>query len=212
MAVALSVTVQAVLAGSLITAASRSLYGPLQIKQRAHMDVSLVSGLIRELQETIPISAAVPVPLKSPSPEIPLPLADSKVEAVNMQTENASDMKIREISVSSGKKVSGPAVAVDTGTAGHSQSATLPRYREHAMPDYLHLASDRSYEGVVPQSAEVLKDGTDRWTQAKEVVRIPVLDRSTVEALRRWRFEPGRVMGAPLATWVDVPLRAALQE
>jgi len=39
----------------------------------------------------------------------------------------------------------------------------------------------------------------------------PDLDHSAMEAVRRWRFEPARRSGEPVAMWVLIPVEFKLQ-
>jgi protein TonB len=38
-----------------------------------------------------------------------------------------------------------------------------------------------------------------------------VLDQAAVEAVQRWRFEPARHEGRPVAVWVSLPIRFRLE-
>ena len=40
----------------------------------------------------------------------------------------------------------------------------------------------------------------------------PLLDKSAMEAVRRWTFEPAREGGFPVASRVDVPVRFTLKD
>jgi len=39
----------------------------------------------------------------------------------------------------------------------------------------------------------------------------PDLDHSAIEAVTRWRFEPARRAGEPMAVWVVIPVEFKLQ-
>jgi protein TonB len=37
-----------------------------------------------------------------------------------------------------------------------------------------------------------------------------ILDKSALDSVRTWRFEPAKYRGSPITMWVDVPIRFAL--
>jgi protein TonB len=39
-----------------------------------------------------------------------------------------------------------------------------------------------------------------------------VLDKSALEAVKTWKFEPGRKIGKPTIMWVDVPVKFVLKD
>ncbi|OPY93057.1 MAG: transport protein TonB [Syntrophaceae bacterium PtaU1.Bin231] len=85
-----------------------------------------------------------------------------------------------------------------------------PRYGENARPHYPLSARLRGHEGVVVISAEVLAEGRVGATKIKASSGHDSLDRSALEAVKQWKFEPGRRMGRPVKMWVDIPVRFLL--
>lgn len=79
------------------------------------------------------------------------------------------------------------------------------------LPTYPIAARVRNLEGRVVLRAVVDREG--RVEEAIAVIEsIPLLDPSAVDALRRWRFEPGRDRdGQPVRVLVDVPIRFQLR-
>ena len=98
---------------------------------------------------------------------------------------------------------------------GNSQakagSVAAPKYRENTHPTYPWIARLRGYEGIVLISAEVSADGTVGSLRVKKSSGHAVLDRSALDAVRTWIFEPGRKMGNPVSMWVDVPVKFVLK-
>lgn len=86
----------------------------------------------------------------------------------------------------------------------------VPRYGENKPPVYPAIARRRGYEGVVMLSAEVLIDGTVGNLKIKKSSGYKILDRSALETVRKWKFEPGREMGYPVTMYVEVPVRFVL--
>jgi len=87
-----------------------------------------------------------------------------------------------------------------------------PRYGENARPHYPLSARLRGHEGVVVISAEVLAEGRVGAMKIKASSGHDSLDRSALEAVKQWKFEPGRRMGHPVAMWVDIPVRYVLAD
>ncbi len=105
-----------------------------------------------------------------------------------------------------------PSSGVRVAAAGETSALTLPRYRANDAPAYPALARLRGYEGLVLLAAQVSEQGRVQTIRVKKSSGYAVLDRSAEEAVRSWRFEPGRRMGTPMAMWVDVPVRFVLEE
>lgn len=98
------------------------------------------------------------------------------------------------------------------GTSFPGISLAVPRYRENTHPVYPLVARLRGYEGVVLLSAEVSVDGRVGGLKIKRSSGYAVLDRSALEAVKTWKFEPGRKMGKPTGMWVDVPVKFLLKD
>jgi protein TonB len=79
------------------------------------------------------------------------------------------------------------------------------------MPTYPPLARARGLEGRVILTAVVDQQG--RVEAAITVTQsMPLLDAAAVEALRQWRFEPGRARdGTPVRVRIEVPIRFQLR-
>jgi TonB family protein len=91
-------------------------------------------------------------------------------------------------------------------------SMAIPRYRDNDHPVYPWIARLRGYEGVVLLSAEIYADGYVGNLKLKKSSGFAVLDRSALDAVKTWKFEPGRRMGRPISMWVDVPVKFILRD
>jgi len=98
-----------------------------------------------------------------------------------------------------------------TTTPGDTTLLATPRYRDNSHPAYPHLAQARGYEGTVLLSVEVLSDGRVGRTRVKSSSGYTLLDQSALNTMKQWSFEPGKKKGLPVAMWVDIPIRFALQ-
>ena len=86
----------------------------------------------------------------------------------------------------------------------------MPRYRENRPPVYPGAARQRGYEGDVLIAAEVRADGRIGSVRIKRSSGYAALDNAALEAVKIWRFEPARRMGAALDAWVEIPIRFKL--
>jgi TonB family protein len=86
----------------------------------------------------------------------------------------------------------------------------VPRYGDNARPAYPPLARLRGYQGVVILFVEVLADGRVGQMGIRRSAGHEILDRAALEAVRTWRFEPGRRAGQAVTMSVEVPVRFVL--
>jgi protein TonB len=86
-----------------------------------------------------------------------------------------------------------------------------PVVLSRALPTYPSLARARGLEGHVILTAVVDQQG--RVEEAITVTQsMPLLDAAAVEALRQWRFEPGRDRdGTPVRVRIEMPIRFQLR-
>jgi len=99
----------------------------------------------------------------------------------------------------------------ESGPIPMAKVAHPPELLSRIIPDYPPVARLRNIEGVV-----LLEIVVDRVGQVEDSVRViqsePMLDRAAIDAVRRWRFRPGRDRAdRPVAVLVDVPIRFALR-
>jgi periplasmic protein TonB len=95
---------------------------------------------------------------------------------------------------------------------GEAVSIAVPKYRENAQPNYPDFARSKGYQGLVLLSAEVHSDGHVGEVKIRKSCGHSLLDRSALDAVRHWKFEPGKRMGVPVNMWVDVPVRFVLKD
>ncbi len=80
------------------------------------------------------------------------------------------------------------------------------------LPRYPTAARRRGLEGRVVLRVFVAADGRARSVSVRAGSPHPILDEAAVETLRRWRFEPARQAGVPVAAWIDVPITFRLSD
>ena len=103
-----------------------------------------------------------------------------------------------------------PSIAQAAPRGGVPDPNTYVATDESAEPiytvkgSYPDIAREAGVEGTVVVQALVGVDGRVRETR---VVRsIPMLNGAAQDAVRQWRFKPALTGGAPVATWVSIPI------
>jgi len=175
--------------------------------------------------------AAMPAERKSPSTKVakskrsekaPFKAKDSEAtlprETVTVDILSASSALQNEaVAIGPAKGVSADALIGSaarssqegsTGPAG--TTIAMPRYFDNKRPAYPLAARRNGYEGTIVLSAQVLSSGDVGDLRIKKSSGYEILDQSALEAVRQWRFEPGKRMGQPVTTWVEVPIRFVL--
>jgi len=86
---------------------------------------------------------------------------------------------------------------------------TAPRAIYKPDPEYSPEARQAKYQGTVVVSLVVTPDGTARGLRVVRSLGMG-LDEKALEAVRKWRFEPARKDGKPVAVAVDVEINFRL--
>lgn len=114
--------------------------------------------------------------------------------------------------------LSGPAVQLDPRLFGQAPPAAGPMVFEageldqaprpvvRQAPVYPYKARQRRLEGTVQVRFLVQRDGTVGEVRILRAQPPGVFEDAVREAIARWRFEPGRLAGEPVAAWVDMPI------
>jgi protein TonB len=90
-------------------------------------------------------------------------------------------------------------------------TTAIPDYRENPKPYYPIMARKRGHQGTLVLQVEVLSDGTVGRIKLKKSSGYLSLDNSTIEAVKKWKFIPGRRGNIPITMWVNVPVRFELK-
>ena len=102
----------------------------------------------------------------------------------------------------------------DPGPASLQEHAavheSVPLYEINPPPVYPRVARRRSYQGTVLLDVRVTAEGTVAEVKVAQSSGYSVLDRSALNSVRNWRFEPARRGTRPFETWVQVPVRFEL--
>lgn len=212
---------------SLVTAAA--LHGVL---------FGVAAAVLSRPTTAAPAPEAVDVELTAPPPD---PVVDSAATAREIPAKTTPPPKARtiphrpEIAVVSDPEPNAPttvsvapapsALASKAGPAvspnaartsdvpsGKAMVSATPRYRTNPMPDYPLPCKRRREEGIVFLNVVVQADGLPAAISLNRSSGHPLLDRSALDAVRSWTFEPGRAAGVPVSSRVVVPVRFSLEQ
>lgn len=101
-----------------------------------------------------------------------------------------------------------PAEAVPRGSSAVVEAR--PDYLSNPPPDYPAQAQRQGWTGTVVLRVRVDADGHARDVRLVTSAGRRILDDAARKAVLGWRFAPARRNGAPVASWVDVPIRFEL--
>lgn len=95
-------------------------------------------------------------------------------------------------------------------TAPVAAEVIPPRCRSAPPPRYPAVAQRRGLEGVAVIAGLVLEDGAVERLRVAKSSGSPILDEAAVAAVRKWRFDPARRGGVPIAFPIEVPIEFSL--
>jgi protein TonB len=87
---------------------------------------------------------------------------------------------------------------------------SVPLYDRNPPPVYPRVARRRNYQGTVLLDVRVSAKGTVVEVKVAQSSGYSVLDRSALNSVRHWLFEPARRGSRAIETWVQVPVRFEL--
>ena len=96
--------------------------------------------------------------------------------------------------------------ALPPGGGDHLTRTARPTGGYQVKPSYPNSARRLGVEGTTLLRVHVQKDGRVDDVTVQESAGHPDLDQAATDAVRRWRFEPGRRGDDPVASWVLVPV------
>ncbi len=82
----------------------------------------------------------------------------------------------------------------------------IPLYDKNPPPAYPRLALVRGWQGEVMLRVRVVADGTVSAVDIEQSSGHAILDRTALDAVRKWRFIPAQRSGVPVDAEVLVPV------
>lgn len=99
----------------------------------------------------------------------------------------------------------------ETANVSAAMVMATPRYSENPPPEYPAIARRRGYQGTVILEVFVKESGRVGNLRIAESSSHSLLDKAALKAVKRWKFQPGRRQGLPVAMWIRVPVDFRLE-
>jgi protein TonB len=152
-----------------------------------------------------------PASSEAPAPEPPAAPSSISPESVSAADPSPS------VPSGNGSDVSGdgssPVPGRDATTlraSGGATAAGTAAYLRNPAPRYPVEARMNGQQGVVLLRVRVSPEGRPLAVDLARGCGYPLLDRSALQAVRRWRFLPAHVGGLPVESEVEIPIRFVL--
>jgi len=173
--------------------------------------------VIRNENPKLPVEPTVVVP---PEIHLPLPQTGSLGDALSSVVSPPSSGTGSGGGIGSGSgggvgSGRGPGVGpgwgggIGGGAYRVGGGVTAPRVIYAPEPEFSDEARKAKYQGTVVLWLVVGSDGTTHDIRIRQSLGMG-LDEKAIEAIRRWKFEPGRKDGIPVAVQVDVEVNFRL--
>lgn len=189
---------------------------PGEIEQPFAMQGVLVSQQNQE-QSVAPTSKKVtpernhpPIPVKLPPSEraITAPKAEPKPETQPKAPEPVQPLKNEQTATPSISKTTQP-------SQDSSAPLVLPRvdaaHMNNPNPAYPSVSRRMGEHGQVLLDVLILTDGTVGEIKLKKSSNFTRLDNAALDAVKRWRYQPARRGGKPIAFWYVQPIIYSLK-
>jgi len=136
----------------------------------------------------------------------------SAAKNVTVQNQTAKEEKNNQAEGKESPATTSGATAMPAAGNSAAFVSASPLYRENTPPIYPAIAKLRGYEGVVLVNAEILPDGRVGSTEVSKSSGYTILDKSAMEAVKLWKFEPAKKAGKPFAIRVKLPIKFVLHD
>lgn len=93
---------------------------------------------------------------------------------------------------------------------GVTVQGELPVAIHKVNPEYPEIAKRARIEGIVVLDAIINKDGTVGNIKVLRSLN-PLLDQAAIQAVKKWKYIPGKVNGKPVTSYLTVTVRFILQ-
>lgn len=134
---------------------------------------------------------------------------DKKSSEVETSRSASSDLPGERASGAGGPAAS--SVAQLAGGVPSSSDNQSPKLLSNVKPKYPNEAFINKQEGVVILYVQVLETGAVGQVKVKNSSGSEALDESAVEAVKEWKFSPGKAKGKITAQWIKVPILFSLK-
>jgi TonB family protein len=139
----------------------------------------------------------------APSREIDVNLIDMPKEVAQVQEKsNPVIKKVEKVVLK---------VIKHTTSSGLVKVEAKPDYIQNPPPSYPELAKQMRQEGIVMLSVDVDREGGPVSVEIIQSSGYRMLDQAALNAVRHWKFQPGRIGEIVIESQVRVPIRFRLK-
>lgn len=169
-------------------------------------------ALVQDMIDTVPVSlVTVPRDETPPEPETPRepepPRQPPAMDfAAELPTPSLTAPALRGPSVRLDPSLFGGVAPMGEIVFAAADLDQPPRPTVRTPPVYPYRARQRRIEGTVQVRFLVRRDGTVGDIVIEAADPPDVFEDAVREAVQRWRFEPGRLAGEAVASWVVMPI------
>ena len=149
----------------------------------------------------------------TPPPAPPAPAASAPVVALAPPGPTSEVMPATVPARTASQPSSGPAPRMTAKPLPQDGPTRIarPQGGYQVRPSYPPSARRLGIQGTALLRVYVAADGQVTEVLVDQSAGHPDLDRAAVEAVRRWRFEPGRRSEEPIGMWVLLPVQFVLR-
>lgn len=195
--------------------------------------VQLLAAEVDSPKAPITPQRMVPVPLPKPviNPQRPVqpvpPVPVATPDPTPVPTTTATALAPAPVSVAQAPVATmpgaplGAAAAPGTGPAASPAPAAAPArielpssdasYLQNPRPPYPAMSKRLNEQGTVRLNVLIGPDGLAQKAEIRQSSGFERLDKAALETVMKWRYQPGKRDGMPVAMWFVIPLVFALE-
>ena len=201
------------------------ILGPMLLQTKSHQAITPPQPLtVSLIEQAVPVGVAPTPPMSklskntpvtSPAPRnMPEPVVQSVVQPVPRPVaaqatvaENAPKA-VMEAAASTSAPAPAPAPAVVTAVPVQQAVKTAVSLdasyaNSNPRPPYPAIARRLGEEGTVYMRVLVATDGSADKVELKKSSGSQTLDQSALETIKKWKFNPAKIDGKPVAEWYE---------
>jgi len=117
---------------------------------------------------------------------------------------NKKNNKIKKTKLSSSKNINNSSNVIDNENIAYSKNFSTIGNKE--MPIYPKRALKLGQEGVVYLKILISESGVSEQIEFLKKSQYPLLNKSAINAVKKWQFKPVIIGGKAVKSWVEVPI------
>lgn len=152
---------------------------------------------------------------EDPKSEMAMPIGAAPPQLENQKVSQKSETKLTVKNAAAQGDGSSQVLGLDATTLyseGGAWTEEKSGHFKNPAPYYPEAAIEMEQEGLVVVSVLVNKEGRAGRVELKESSGFPLLDKSALQTLAKWKFNPGRLGFLAHESWVTIPIRFRLED